>query len=561
MAVNVSNDFRPTVYSGGALYKCYLYIGEERIMPSQISSITIYRPIIDTEQKTFYIGTFISDKIEVVFRNIDNLNINSGDEAELNISLMVNGQEELVNCGTFIIDDLGEDYYKKNKITALDDGIKFAEPVDTPIEDVFDYDSETDTYSISLEDLLIWLCSHYGVTLGTYPNTNKNVRVGNWDSTISGKRYVSWIAEMMAGNVKIGRDRTLNIRPLKSNPVATINAKKGKSLVIGEKYKITGVTYFDAVRNYTRQSGTDEGNVLIIRQENLFVTSQEDIDNIYDAVENLEIYSMTTENYGDISLDAFDIVTYQVGEDSYNTFYNSTLTYKTSIMAKVDTQIPTKQQEVTTNIKQATPATSVRKVQTEVDSVNGRVNILAEEVDTNSSSISNLEITSNAIQSTVSSLSTQVNDNYTEVINKFDEYAPNSRVDDIQTSVNNIQTNTYTKTEIQQIANGTGVDGVKVTAVVSTEATFDKDGMHYRKTDAPTESLINQSGLGVYGTSNDDELLYAGYDDDQTSSTYGSSIVRTQNLTVSTYLNCGGNGRFESYEDSNGHVGVGFFLT
>ena len=533
MAANVSNDFRTVVYSGESLYKCYLYINDQRISPSQISSITIYRPIIDTEQKTFYIGTFISDKIEVIFRNIDELNINTGDEAELNISLMVNGQEELVNCGTFIIDDLGEDYYKKNKITALDDGIKFAEPVNAPIEDVFDYDSETDTYSISLEDLLIWLCSHYGVTLGTYPNTNKNVRVGNWDSTISGKRYVSWIAEMMAGNVKIGRDRTLNIRPLKSNPVATINAKKGKSLVIGEKYIITGVTYFDAVRNYTRQSGTDEGNVLIIRQENLFVTSQDDIDNIYDAVKNLEIYSMTTENYGDISLDAFDIVTYQVGEDSYNTFYNSTITYKTSIMAKVDTQIPTKQQEVTTNVVKPTEASSIRKVETLIDSLNGAISLLSQKVDANTENISSLVIEDTNIKTSVQNLDGKVD---------------------------NIQTSTYTKTEVQQIVTGTGVDGVVVTAVISTEATFDKDGMHYRKTEAPTESLINEEGLGVFNTNDDSELLFAGYDNDAESDTYGSSVVRTENLTVKNYLRCGGVGRFEQYTDSDNHYGVGFFL-
>jgi hypothetical protein len=447
---------------------------------------------------------------------------------------MVNGSEELVNCGTFIIDDLGENYYKKNKITALDYGIKFAEPVNAPIEDVFDYDSSTETYSISLEDLLTWLCQHYGVILGTYPNVNKDVRVGNWDSTISGKRYVSWIAEMMAGNVKIGRDNTLNIRPLKSSPITTINAKRGKSLVIGEKYKITGVTYYDAVRNYTRQSGTDEDNVLIIRQENLFVTSQDDIDNIYDAVKDLEIYSMTTENYGDISLDAFDIVTYQVGSDSYNTFYHNTLTYKTSIMAKVDTQIPTKQQEVTTNVVKPTEASSIRKVQTEVNSINGTITLLSEKVDDNTQNISSLQIEDTNIRASVQNLNE---------------------------TVNTIQTSTYTKTEVQQIVSGVGVDGVVVSAVVSTEATFDKDGMHYRKTDAPTESLINQSGLGVYATSDDEELLYAGYDDSITSPTYGSSIVRTQNLTVSTYLNCGGNGRFESYEDSNGHIGPGFFLT
>ena len=114
----------------------------------------------------------------------------------------------------------------------------------------------------------------------------------------------------------------------------------------------------------------------------------------------------------------------------------------------------------------------------------------------------------------------------------------NDRLTVFSGQVTQILSDTYTKTEIQQIASGVGVDGLTVTAVVSTEATFDKDGMHYSKTDAPSTTTINYAGLEVDSTSDNSELLYAGIDENSSSQTFGSSIVRTNNLTVKTYLQC-----------------------
>ena len=288
MAVNVSNDFRTTVYSGESLYSCYLTIGSTTVSSDLIESIKITRPIIDTTQKYFYIGTFISDKVEIAFKNIDAISIASGDELTLSIALEVNGSDEMVNCGTFIIDELTDDYYKNHKITAFDDAIKMAEPVDSNISVMLDehYDSETGTttYSTTLETFLQRLCARYNIILGSYPNVNRDTIIGNYDSTISGKQYISWIAEMMGGNAKIDRSRALNIIPLNRTPVTTIDATRSSEFTIGEKYEITGVTYFDAVRNLTMSTGLETGNILVIRQDNLFVTSQTDIDNIYSSL-------------------------------------------------------------------------------------------------------------------------------------------------------------------------------------------------------------------------------------------------------------------------------------
>ena len=390
MAYNVSNRYREIVYNEEKLYTCSLSINNVNVPMEQIKSITIQRPIIDTTNEMFYLGTFISDKLEIEFRNASSLDIKSGYEVVFTPSLNVDGTNESTPFQNFIIDELAEDFNKSNKITCFDYSVKFNDAINVSFQQVMDYDSTTGTYSISLENLLKWLCNtRYRVTLGSYPNVNRNVITGSWDSTASGKQYISWIAELMGGNVKIGRDNTLNIIPLTTTPTTTIDIPSSKSFELGERYHISKVQYFNAINNYVYPSIEPQVvyNTLQIRQGNIFVPKGETpsqnsaIENVYNAVKDFEIYSIKTENYGDLSLDPFDIVEYVNGNNSYKTFYDSEIKFTQSVMSKVDIRILTKQQESTTNVVEPDTKTSIRKVSAEVDNVKGEINLIAEEVD------------------------------------------------------------------------------------------------------------------------------------------------------------------------------------
>lgn len=127
----------------------------------------------------------------------------------------------------------------------------------------------------------------------------------------------------------------------------------------------------------------------------------------------------------------------------------------------------------------------------------------------------------------------------------IDEDNPNSLVNRVE----EIQTSTYTKTEIQNIVDGTGVDGVKVTKVETISGTFDINGMHYEKSGAYTKSTINETGVVVEKTNQEDdtELLYAGYDEN-----IKRTIVRTENLNTRKYLRIGNNSRVQDYKTGGG---------
>ncbi|MBQ6628624.1 MAG: hypothetical protein IJH65_07360, partial [Methanobrevibacter sp.] len=127
-------------------------------------------------------------------------------------------------------------------------------------------------------------------------------------------------------------------------------------------------------------------------------------------------------------------------------------------------------------------------------------------------------------------------------------------VEDIKHSVIELQTDTYTKTEIQQIANGTGVNGVKVSAVISESGTFDIDGMTYEKTGAPTKTTINEVGINTKDNDNK-SLLFAGYVDDNNTDYadyVNQTIVGTDNIIVRNYLNIGAHSRIQDYGNGSG---------
>lgn len=424
MAYPVSQEWKNRVYGDRASYTYSLTINGTEISDTLIESMKLSNPIIDSEQKYFYIGTFISQKLTIKFRNLNGIDLHSGDRVELYCRLMnEDSTYEQIPVGIFLIDELSEDYKTKCEINCIDYAIKFSENVDysnafyhltqdveidesktyyekvgegktekfeevgTPVlSDIENY--YENTKEATLLEILQWLCRYFGVPLGTYPSLNNNVLTQQYSNELTGKRYVSYIAEMFGGNAKIDRTGTLNIIPLKTTPVIEINAYNSKEWVLGERYKISRVTWDDALRNFTFGDGSY--NTLYIRSDNFFVTEESQIENIYNAVEGFEAYSIKQEAPADLSLDAWDLVNFSYNNNLYTTWNNNTVTITASTFSKLETKIPTSAQEETTN--RIGNETRFRKLRTEVDRENNRINILAGETQGNTNAISQLSI-------------------------------------------------------------------------------------------------------------------------------------------------------------------------
>lgn len=373
----VSNDFREQAYSGGAIYTANLTINGRQVPVNQIAKITIDSPIIDTSTQTYYVGSFISQSISIKFRNLDGLDIQSNNLVYLEIGQLINGEYEYVPIGYYLIDDLGENYQETCEITCLDYGVKFKNNID--------YSPCFTDGKADVNTIVQYICDYFGVELGTDLSQlpNAQIETGDYDSTKSGKLWLSYIAETKGCNLKINRQGQLIFVPLKQQPSVTINALKSKEWKLGEKYQISRVVYFDALRKF--EYGDEQNNTLYIRQDNPFITDTEVVENIYNAVENFTIWSLKNANYGDVSLDAWDIINFTLGYDDndnlieYQTYNNNKIVYEMNIMTEISTQIPTKQKEITTNILGGDEKTNIRMIKTNLDYINNRIELMAQE--------------------------------------------------------------------------------------------------------------------------------------------------------------------------------------
>ena len=361
----INDEIREIFYSGGADYKAKVLINGTEINQNKIEKITILNPFFDNTSQTFYLGQFISQKVEIYFNDINEISTTGNVEISIGVRKDTDNNEyTYIPIGKYIIDSSNEDYYNNKKIVCLDYAIKMKTNVDYSNLII---DSSGNITPISIEELLQWLCNYFGIELGTYPDTNKDYLISTYDNTLSGKYYVSLIAELMGGNAVIDRYGKLNIIPIKQEPVVTRNATKNESWEYYNKYIISGVKYDNGT--LYKFSGNDTNNVLYIRSNNMFVLDNYEtlIENIYNAVKDTTICSLKTKQPCDLSLDRWDLIGYDVDGVKYLTYNNNNITYEMSIVSEINTQIPTKVQEITTNFIETNDKEKIRKIEYEVN--------------------------------------------------------------------------------------------------------------------------------------------------------------------------------------------------
>lgn len=206
--------------------------------------------------------------------------------------------------------------------------------------------------------------------------------------------------------------------------------------------------------------------------------------------------------------------------------------------------------------------------------VEEELNVYKEVVSTNYVLKATFEENNEGFEQKVQSTTTKITeiegtiiDNNNNLVTQIEDLATKQQIDEVNKSVTQLQTDSFTKTEIQKIVSGTYFDEqgnpITVTSLKTNSAKFDEDGMHYSQDGAPTNSTINHRGLTVEeGTEtgvNAKDLLYAGYVDQEkiTENTKlqefeGQTVVYTKNTIVDNYFVMGSHSRMEDYEDGTG---------
>ena len=96
--------------------------------------------------------------------------------------------------------------------------------------------------------------------------------------------------------------------------------------------------------------------------------------------------------------------------------------------------------------------------------------------------------------------------------------------------------------------------------------TFNSDGLHIEKSGAATKSTVDEAGVEVQATGNNEVQFYAGYvnediiqDESSLSSYRGQTVTYTNNVVFKKYL-ATGNGRMENVSNDKYGKGIGFFV-
>lgn len=302
-------------------------------------------------------------------------------------------------------------------------------------------------------------------------------------------------------------------------------------------YLTTKLKYYIYVNEEWKEA-IDLKNTLYIRQENLLIAQQEEIDNIYDAVLGFKVYNITCENRGDITLDAWDTIKYVTNDGEYYTINENELTYNGVCMSKVKTNIPAGKKSETTNIINSSIDAAIKRVQTIVNEAEAAMKTITEKT--------------TVLETKALENETAINNSYQNIISQLGDYAKESELISIKESVNTIQNESSLAIEIAKKIQADGVDRV----TTKTGYKFGEDGLDIEKSGAKVKSKLNEAGLSIDDAtgSTKENLLFAGYDNE-----LGETIVKTKNLTVDKYLVIGKNSRLEDFIDEDGNSGTGMF--
>lgn len=269
--------------------------------------------------------------------------------------------------------------------------------LNSPYKSELEY-SETSTTTISVQLDEIAALSNITIDRSIIPDTVKNKVVAWIDTSITYRAYLGLIAELMGCNVvQSGSFGSVQFRPFKYDLDKItfqdcLNYEKTNSI------NVSKVVYDDGVHKI--ESGDDTGSTLYLDTGNLYVSDQADVDRVLTAVKDLKF----------VGCNGFEVDTIHnvhIGQrvELVNVFV-TVITGFTEDFKGGDVCDYTLVSNVNTEAKESTvekvdTRTKIRKVQTTVNQIKGRIEIIAQDTEETKSTTSSLQVAMEGINNTV----------------------------------------------------------------------------------------------------------------------------------------------------------------
>lgn len=291
---------------------------------------------------------------------------------------------EIVPIGYFNVDEISKDDDYTVSLTLIDNMSLFE----------FNYDGSTLNYPATMLMVLQDICLKAGVELGSTSFLNWDKQVAVYDNTVTARTYLGYIAEQAGGFAVIGRDGKLYIKTI-GEDTAELDLRYFSEYSWGERFKVSRIAYEDGVQDFKK--GNELNNTIWISSDNMYIVEQEQIDNIYNEYEDFEVYGFSGTSIVDPAWDMGDIIII----DNKKIVYQGELEYKGKFKASISSDIQAKSKEDTTATK-ISETTKIRRVQSQIDQVEGTITQLVQETDDFENKLTQVEQTVDQIQQQVS---------------------------------------------------------------------------------------------------------------------------------------------------------------
>lgn len=223
-----------------------------------------------------------------------------------------------------------------------------------------------------------------------------DTEVYTWDNTLSAREHISYIAEQSGTFVCIGRDGKLYFRKI-GEDIIEYDKKYFKDMKWGNSFKISRIAYEDGVQDF--KQGTVKDSTVWISQDNIYITEQEQIDNIYDYYKDFECFSFEGSTIIDPAVDVGDVLLI----DGKRVIYQGEADFIGKFKANIKSNIKSKVKQES-SIRKRSEKTSIRRLESKIDQVEGNITLLGEEVSEYNDKISEIEVSVNGINQKVENI-------------------------------------------------------------------------------------------------------------------------------------------------------------
>lgn len=375
---NTSQNYKDKILNDSTQHELNIYIDGSKIDENRIINFKTTLELFNNNEFCLGCTPEIDIEFEIDKRDLpDNYN-----EVYIESGL----EDEIIPIGKFTIQSV-EDNEFKVKIKATDYMKKFEDNK---------YDGSDLTYPATMLQVLQDICTKIGVELGSTSFLNSDKQISVYDNTVSARTYLGYIAEQAEGFAVIGRDGKLYIRTFGQDTV-NVDINLFKDYKWGDKFKVSKVSYEDGVQDY--KFGDNMADTIYINQNNMYIVDSEQIENIYNQIKNFEAYSFEGETIIDPAYDIGDILII----DGKKVLFQGESEYAGKFKANIKSKIQAKTEQESTQTKQ-TNSNKIKRVQSEINQISGKITQLAQETTDNTEKIAKHEISIDEISNKVSNI-------------------------------------------------------------------------------------------------------------------------------------------------------------